>query len=138
MHLISDLILLVSALATVAARDFYIAAVYEHGSEVAIPNNATSNRTEALKIMNKNMDVLENQAELAAKQVRDYANCHEFLYYFCILHIFYEIMYYFFAVNRPRCVYDLVNSAYHFAYQSWVTRFLNVSIFLYTNLLKTL
>ena len=53
----------------ICLRDHYIAAVYEHGGQVAIPNNTTYNRSEALKIMNPNLDVLAAQAEIASKQV---------------------------------------------------------------------
>ena len=67
---IKVLISLASVLSVVIClRDHYIAAVYEHGAQVAIPNNTAYNRSEALKIIYPNLDILAAQAEIAAKQV---------------------------------------------------------------------
>lgn len=66
------LLLIAISVLAVDCRDNYIAAVYEHAGSVAIPHNGTGNRTEALQVMNTNMDVLESQARMAAKQVRTF------------------------------------------------------------------
>lgn len=52
-----------------SALDKYIAAVYEHSVVLAKPTPKPVSSEEALKLMNKNMDVLEEAIKLAAKQV---------------------------------------------------------------------
>lgn len=51
------------------ALDKYTAAVYEHS--VILPKSTTKpvSSEEALKLMNKNMDILEEAVKTAAKQV---------------------------------------------------------------------
>uniref|UniRef100_A0A2K6GCL3 Uncharacterized protein n=1 Tax=Propithecus coquereli TaxID=379532 RepID=A0A2K6GCL3_PROCO len=53
---------------SVGALDTFIAAVYEHA--VILPNNTETpvSKEEALLLMNKNIDVLEEAVKLAAKQ----------------------------------------------------------------------
>ncbi|XP_028579278.2 pantetheinase-like [Podarcis muralis] len=51
-----------------SALDKYIAAVYEHSVVLAKPTPKPVSSEEALKLMNKNMDVLEGAIKLAAKQ----------------------------------------------------------------------
>lgn len=53
----------------VGAPDTFIAAVYEHA--VILPNRTETpvSKEEALLLMNKNIDVLENAVKLAARQV---------------------------------------------------------------------
>lgn len=54
---------------TVGAMDTFIAAVYEHA--VILPNKTESpvSNEEALLLINKNIDILENAIKLAARQV---------------------------------------------------------------------
>lgn len=53
----------------VGAMDTFIAAVYEHA--VILPNKTESpvSNEEALLLINKNIDILENAIKLAARQV---------------------------------------------------------------------
>ncbi|KAG8429755.1 hypothetical protein GDO86_019302 [Hymenochirus boettgeri] len=47
-------------------HDTFIAAVYEHA--VILPDNTLVTKEEALALMNRNLDVLENATIIAAKQ----------------------------------------------------------------------
>lgn len=60
---------------SVGALDTFIAAVYEHA--VILPNRteAPASKEEALRLMNKNIDVLEKAVKLAATQVLPFLYC---------------------------------------------------------------
>lgn len=57
------------------SMDTFIAAVYEHA--VILPNKTESpvSTEEALLLMNKNIDILENAIKLAARQVTLFYPC---------------------------------------------------------------
>lgn len=59
----------------VGTMDTFIAAVYEHA--VILPNKTESpvSTEEALFLMNKNLDILENAIKLAAGQVTPFCSC---------------------------------------------------------------
>lgn len=56
------------------ASDTFLAAVYEHAVILPDPTDQPVSPSDALALMNKNMDVLEGAVKEAARQVR---GCHE-------------------------------------------------------------